>query len=137
MLKNIEQVVEELGKKLPFKPETNVGDNILIARENENALVEVAFARVVSFAPEIRHRQEWWHVEMAILSIPLQRVTFIVNSEQLNGKEIFTVSGQKVFLKAINPAPPATEPNPEPRNPQKSFLTLVRTSVPPGQDNES
>ncbi|MDR1110028.1 MAG: hypothetical protein LBP92_04860 [Deltaproteobacteria bacterium] len=134
MLRNIEKIVEELRLKVPFKEGTQAGDVILIVRENEAGLVEIVFARVIGYAPEIRHRQEWWHVDLVLLSIPLGYATFVVNADQLSGKEIFTIKGRKVFIKAVDTESPIRETFAEEEEeppPQRGGLRLVRPR-PPG-----
>ncbi|MDR2367167.1 MAG: hypothetical protein LBF58_03515 [Deltaproteobacteria bacterium] len=135
MAGNIERVVEELRLKIPFKPETNVGDVILIVRENDAGAVESVYARVMAFTSETKNRQEWWHADMAILSVPLGYVTFIASGDQLTGREIFTVGGRKIFITAVNtescPARfpfPGREPAQEPA--PKFSLTLVKPVSP-------
>jgi hypothetical protein len=132
MLNNLEKTVEELRLTVPFKKTTVPGDVALMVRETEAGLVEYMFARIISCAPEIRHRKEWWHVDMVFLTIPLKYATFIVNGEQLNGEEIFTIHGLGVFIKAVDTDKPIEVNIAAPDNPtfqvqpRKIGLTLVK-----------
>jgi hypothetical protein len=134
MLRNIEQIVEELRLKVPFKEGTSAGDVVLIVREDEAGLAEIFFARVTGYALETRHRQEWWHVGLAFLTIPLRYATFVVSADQISGKEIFTMNGRKVFIKAVDTDGPAREasedPRPQDQRPAGSGLRLVKPKPP-------
>ncbi|MDR1677501.1 MAG: hypothetical protein LBS44_03820 [Deltaproteobacteria bacterium] len=142
MLRSVDQIVEELRLKVPFKATTNLGDVILMVRENEAGLVEIMFSRILGLSPEIKHRQEWWHVDMVFLTIPLNYATLIVNADQLTGKEIFTINGRKVFLKAVDTESPIEDSLSETVAPAqaktpKLNLTLVKpeTSKPSDDGN--
>jgi hypothetical protein len=137
---DFERIVADIQTKVPLKDDTNVGDIILLARENDSGSVEFAYARVLGFTPETKNRRDWWHVDLAVLTVPLGRVTLIVSDEQLTGKEIFTIAGRNVFVKAVNFAsvPPlnlgATDPvptGPKPAGPP--FPTGQGPSQGPGQ----
>ena len=94
----MEKLVEELSKLLPLKDSTAPGDIVLIAAEEPQMLL---YARVEKIERDSSRKDEWWHVSMAMLSIPLQRVTWTLRTEQMTGQEIFTMGGEKRFVKAV------------------------------------
>jgi sporulation protein YlmC with PRC-barrel domain len=99
---NFEKTVEELALQVPFKDVTEVGEVVLMVRESEKGQCTITFAQVVKFTQEMVGKQEWWHVDLIFLTLPLSYGTLILKSEHLSNMEVFTSGGKKVFLKAIN-----------------------------------
>jgi len=62
----------------------------------------LAYAHVGNIERDSSRKDEWWHVKMKILSIPLQEVTWTLRTEQLTGQEIFTMGGEERFIKAVD-----------------------------------
>ncbi|HUV50817.1 MAG TPA: hypothetical protein VMW78_07360 [Anaerolineae bacterium] len=58
----------------------------------------LTFARIEEILPDIR--PNWYHVNLLILQIPLQPVTWILRDSYINGEE-FTMDGRKVRLELI------------------------------------
>lgn len=58
----------------------------------------LTFARIEGILPDIK--QNWYHVKLLILQIPLQSVTWILKDSYINGEE-FTMDGRKVRLEPI------------------------------------
>jgi hypothetical protein len=95
----MEQFVEELKKQVKFKDTTEVGDLVLIVTETPQACL---YGLVCGFERDQRKRDEWWRITLQVLTIPPQEVSWILRPEQFTGREIFTMGGDKRFLKAVD-----------------------------------
>lgn len=109
---SMEKLVEDLKQFFRFKDTTAEGDIILIATEKPQALF---YAMVTLIERDTTKKDEWWHVTMQILTIPPQRVTWTLREPQFTGQEIFTMGGEKRFVRAVEfrepgNAPPAGPP---------------------------
>ena len=115
----MEQLVAELKKILPLKKTTVEGDVVIIAAKNPQMLL---YARVGMIERDTSRRDEWWHVTLHFLSIPLQTVVWTLREEQFTGQEIFTMGGEGRFVQAIDFAKdePAASENLEQSCVQKS-----------------
>ena len=106
----MEQLVAELKKILPLKPITVEGDIVVIAAKTPQMLV---YAKVGSIERDPSRKQEWWHVTLHLLSIPLQSVVWTLRTPQFSGQEIFTMGGEGRFIQAVDfpgvPQPAATK----------------------------
>jgi hypothetical protein len=105
----MEQLVAELKKILPFKDTTTVGDIVLIAAKTPQMLV---YARVGDIERDQTRKEEWWHVTLHMLSIPLQTVVWTLRTPQFTGQETFTMGGEGRFIQAVHFDAPRT-PKPE------------------------
>ena len=94
----MQKIVDELKKILPFKNTTGIGDIIVIAAKEPQMLI---YAHVDDIERDTSRKDEWWHVHMSMLSIPLQKVTWTLRTEQISGQEIFTMGGEERFIQAI------------------------------------
>jgi hypothetical protein len=94
----MENFVEELKAAVAFKERTEIGDIVLIAIETPRSLL---YARVKDFERDHDRRDEWWHVTLQLLSVPPQEVKWTLRREQFSGLEIFSMGGDKRFIKAI------------------------------------
>ena len=104
----MDKMLAELEKIFTFKESTAPGDIVLVVMENPQA---VFYARVAEIERDAIKRDAWWHVTMDILSLPPQRVTWTLREPQFTGKEIFTMGGDKRFVKALEFAPPSVSPS--------------------------
>ena len=104
----MESMVKELKKIMPFKETTAPGDVILVAVENNKS---VFYAVVTDIVRDENRRDEWWHVTMQVLSVPPQQVVWTLREAQFTGQEIFSMSGDGRFIKAVDFA--GTRPSPE------------------------
>ncbi len=95
---NLEKLVEELREVVPFKQTTDVGDLVLVASEEPRLLL---YAVVTSIERDSSKRDEWWHIGLTFLTVPLQNVIWTLRTAQMTGQEIFTMGGEKRFFKAI------------------------------------
>ena len=98
----IDTVIEEIQLQVPFKDSTAAGDTVIFIREADGGQVSVSYARVMGFEPDISKRDEWWHVRFVFLEIPPQARTIILQTPHFTGREVFTMGGKKVFIKAVN-----------------------------------
>lgn len=118
----MEQLVNELKKIMPFKETTEPGDVVLIAAQNPQMLL---FARVGDIVRDPSRKDEWWHVTLHLLSIPMQTVVWTLRMAQLTGQETFTMGGEGRFIKAVH-FQPAAFSSPDKQGEKKS-------SAPPGK----
>ncbi len=95
----IEQVVIDLKKVVPFKKVTSEGDIVLIVTDKPRTIV---YALIRSIVRDNAKRGEWWHVTMHALAIPPQQMTWTLRTPQFSGEEIFTMKGDKRFMQAVN-----------------------------------
>lgn len=94
----MEEVVAELKKRIEFKQDLEIGDIVIIAAEEPKML---AFAVVEDISRDLSRKDEWWHVAMQLLSVPLQPMTWTLRMEQMCGREIFTMGGKKRFMAPV------------------------------------
>jgi len=106
----MEQIVAELKKVVKFKETTEIGDLVLIVTETPQACL---YGLVSGFERDQRKRDEWWQITLQVLTVPPQEVSWILRPEQFTGQEIFTMGGDKRFIKAVD----------------------LGTRVPPGRNN--
>ncbi len=83
----MQKLVDELKTMLDFKDTTNVGDVVLIAAKEPQMLI---YAYVSRIERDTSRRDEWWHVDLDMLSIPLQKMTWTLRWEQMTGKKNIT-----------------------------------------------
>lgn len=95
----MEQMVAEIKKLIPTKAETEVGDIVMIlAKELQMPL----YAKVIGIEPDLSRKDEWWHVHFAVLSMPIQNVSWTLRRPQISGEEIFTMGGEPRFIQAVD-----------------------------------
>ena len=95
---SMEQLVTELKKILPLKSTTVEGDIVIVAAKTPQML---AYARVGGIERDSTRKEEWWHVTLHLLSIPLQSVVWTLRTPQFTGQEIFTMGGEGRFIQAV------------------------------------
>lgn len=105
----MQKFVEELKQLIPFKNTTDIGDIILIAAKQPQFL---AYAHVDKIERDSGRKDEWWHVHMTMLSVPLQKMTWTLRTEQLTGQETFTMGGEERFIKAVELVQPLAAKQP-------------------------
>lgn len=83
-------------------------DLVLIYLEGQ----PVTYARIEAISPDVK--KDWYHVQLLLLQIPLQSVTWILRDAYIDGAE-FTMDGKPMRLERVeSPVPPAeTEPSEE------------------------
>lgn len=104
----MEKLVAELKQALPLKSTTERGDIVIIAAKEPRMLT---YAVVTNIERDETRKEEWWHVTMQILGIPIQKITWTLRTPQFTGAETFTMGGEARFIQAveleseISPAP--------------------------------
>lgn len=95
----MEKIVEEIHKVFRLKSTTDEGDIVVILTENPQTLT---YALVSGFERDTTRVDEWWHVTMQLLSVPPQKVTWTLRTQQFTGADIFTMGGEKRYIKAVD-----------------------------------
>lgn len=95
----MQKIVDELKKVLPLKDTTKIDDIVVIASKEPQMLL---YAHVDNIERDTGRKDEWWHVQMSVMSIPLQKMTWTLRTEQLSGQEIFTMGGEERFVQAVD-----------------------------------
>ncbi|NLZ16195.1 MAG: hypothetical protein GX087_00460 [Desulfobulbaceae bacterium] len=94
----MEKLVAELKQIVAFKEDTNEGDIVVVAAKEPQLLIYAAVGEIVR---DETRKDEWWHVTLHFLAIPLQTVVWTLREPQFTGVEIFTMGGNPHFIKAI------------------------------------
>lgn len=118
----MQKIVDELKKILPLKNTTNINDIIVIASKEPQMLL---YAHVDNIERDSSRKDEWWHVEMSVISIPLQKMTWTLRTEQLSGQEIFTMGGEERFIQAVDFST-SSDQKPSPVKKEKKITQLKR-----------
>ncbi len=95
----MEKLVADLKEILPFKQTTVIGDVVIVVAKEPQLLT---YAVVSKIERDDSRKNEWWHVTMHFLSIPLQEVTWTLRTQQFTGQEIFTMGGEGRFIQAVD-----------------------------------
>lgn len=124
---NLEKLVEELKSITPFKHSTDIGDVVLIASEQPRL---VLYAKVTSIERDPSKKEEWWHIGLTFLTVPLQNVIWTLRTAQMTGQEIFTMGGEKRFFQAViigrEPAAEKESPKGPTSSSQKGSLKRIK-----------
>lgn len=92
------KLIENLKKKVAFKETVNPGDVVVVAAEKPQMLF---FAMIISIDRDNSRKDEWWHVSMKSLTIPLQAMQWTLRMPQICGQEIFTMGGEERFMAPV------------------------------------
>lgn len=83
---------------------TTENDIVLVHMENQ----PLFFARVEQISPDVK--KGWFQIELLILQVPLQTVTWILRDSYIDG-ETFTMDGKQMRLEKVErSAGPIPEP---------------------------
>jgi len=121
----MEQIVKDLKKMMPFKDTVEAGDIVLIAAKKPRMLI---YGLITDISRDESKKDEWWQVSMQMLSLPPQKLMWILRTEQMSGLEIFTMDGEERFMKAVDfgqKRPPAG-PRKKKKDKEKSGLRRVK-----------
>jgi hypothetical protein len=118
----MEKLVAELRTVMPFKKTTAIGDVVLIAAEDPHMLL---YAMVTDIVRDANKRDEWWNISLTLLTVPLQKAVWTLRTEQMTGREIFTMGGKERFFQALDLSDDFTPEQPDPC-PGKSSKTMLR-----------
>ncbi|MFH1020562.1 MAG: hypothetical protein V1782_08160 [Pseudomonadota bacterium] len=122
----IEKIITDLKNIFVFKDTTQVGDIVLIVAER------IMYALVTGIERDYVKKDEWWQVNLQLLTIPPQKVAWTLRTPQFTGQEIFTMGGEERFVKAIDfggggeLAPKNSGGQIEPGKKKKPFLTVIK-----------
>ena len=120
----MEKLLEELKAVIPLKPDTATGDIVLIVGQNPQMII---YGIVSSIDRDSSKKDEWWNIGITFLTVPLQKVVWTLRTEQMTGKEIFTMGGEKRFFQAVElESTPAKLPSYEKDTHSKKKSTLKR-----------
>ena len=112
-----------------------------MATENDIVLIyfedrPLSFARIESILPDAK--PDWYHVELLMLQVPLQVVSWILRDVYIAGGE-FTMNGKKMKLELVEKPKPALASVKDPENGEppgpSSEDTDGEKSPPPGRTN--
>lgn len=92
----MEKIIKDLKNIFTFKDDTNEGDIVLVVAD------QMFYALVTDITRDDAKKDEWWHVTLQALVVPPQQMVWTLRTEQLTGLEIFTMDGEKRFIKAID-----------------------------------
>ncbi|MGW8195412.1 MAG: hypothetical protein ACWGOX_14230 [Desulforhopalus sp.] len=95
----MQKIIDELKQLITFKETTDIGDIVLIIAKEPQMLM---YARVCGIKRDPSRRDEWWHVHLTMLTVPLQEIVWTLRTAQFTGQEIFTMGGAERFIKAID-----------------------------------
>ena len=95
----MEKLVAELKEIIDFKDTTEPGDIVLIAAKEPQMLI---YAYVSSIERDSNRKDEWWNVDLNVLAIPPQKMTWTLRTPQMTGMEVFTMGGEERFVKAVD-----------------------------------
>lgn len=95
----MKKIVDELKQLVSFKETTGIGDIVLIAAKQPQMLM---YAYINEIERDQNRKDEWWHLHMTMLTIPLQKITWTLRTPQMTGQEIFTMGGEERFVKAVD-----------------------------------
>lgn len=95
----MEKLLKELRKLVPFKNTTDVGDIVLVVVEETEM---AGYALVTGIERDRTRKDEWWEVQMQLLSVPPQPLIWKLRTEQFTGQETFTMDGKGRFVKAVH-----------------------------------
>lgn len=95
----MEKIVIELKKIVEFKNTTDIGDIVLVAAKEPHVLL---YGYVIDIEQDNTRKDEWWHLHLTMLSVPLQRMTWTLRTAQMTGQEIFTMGGEERFIQAVD-----------------------------------
>lgn len=99
-----------------------VNDLVLVYVDHRPAF----YARIEELRPDVK--KGWYQVELLVLTVPPQLVTWILDEDQVNGQD-FTMGGRPMRLALVprKPAPPP-EPEPPPEGKPGKVIPLTRKS---------
>jgi hypothetical protein len=119
----MDKIVEELHRIFRLKNSTDVGDIVIIVTEKPQTLT---YALITGFERDTAKQDEWWHVSMQLLTVPPQKAVWTLRTAQFTGQEIFTMGGDKRFIKAVNFSDANVPPAKERKTPEKGKQTVLR-----------
>jgi len=109
---------------MTFKDTTEPGDIALIAAKEPQMLL---YAYISSIERDTSRKDEWWHVDLNVLSFPPQKMTWTLRTAQMTGMEIFTMGGEERFFKAVHfDKDKSTQTKEKNENKDKGFIKRIK-----------
>lgn len=99
MSDDMEKLITELKEIIDFKDTTEPGDIVLIVAKEPQMVI---YAYVSTIERDSNHKDEWWNIDLRVLAVPPQNMTWTLRTPQMTGMEIFTMGGEERFIKALN-----------------------------------
>ncbi len=99
---DMDKMDKELQKVVKFKETTEVGDLVLVVMETP---LSCLYALVRGFERDMGKRDEWWRISLHLLSLPPEEVSWVLRPAQFTGQEIFSMGGDKRYIKAVDLGP--------------------------------
>ncbi len=96
----METIVNELKEIFTFKNTTEVGDIVLVLTEEPQSVLYAYITKIIR--DQNPSRDNWWHITMHILTLPPQKTVWILRVPQFTGMEIFSMGGDRRFMKALD-----------------------------------
>jgi len=106
-----EDVVKKTKETIPLQDDTNIGDIVMILTEQGL----IGYARIDDIVADKVKKGDWWIVSLRLLHFPPQKVAWILRTPQFTGKEIFTMGGNKMFIKALDFSKEEEKEEPKPK----------------------
>ena len=95
----MQKIIDELKQLVTFKDTTDINDIVLVAAKEPQMLF---FAHVGEIERDNSRKDEWWHIHLTVLSVPMQKMTWTLRTDQMTGREIFTMGGNERFVQAVD-----------------------------------
>ncbi len=92
------KLIDELKKIVTFKNTTEAGDHVIIVSKDPELIV---YGVVNSVERDPERKDEWWIVNLHLLTLPPQKISWILREPQFTGQETFTMQGAKRFMQAV------------------------------------
>jgi hypothetical protein len=119
----MEKLITDLKEVIEFKDTTEPGDIVLIVAKEPQMLI---YAYVSSIERDANRKDEWWNIDLMVLAIPPQRMTWTLRTPQMTGMEVFTMGGEERFVKALNFTHKVPEEKPNEEKKTTGFIKRVK-----------
>jgi hypothetical protein len=94
----------------PYGEKFFKGEVVLVHYQSQPAF----FARIEGLVPD--HKKGWWQMTFLVLSVPVQKMTWILDDDQVRGAD-FTMGGHPVHIERVEA--PEEMPAPDPDAPEE------------------
>ena len=92
-----EDIKQIVYNKISLKSTLEVGDIVIF-----NIGDLIIYAHVSDIERDKSKRDEWWFVTFFMLTVPPKKLTWILRTEQMTGKEVFTMEGSERFFAPVD-----------------------------------
>jgi hypothetical protein len=94
---DFQKYTDELKKTIPIKDIIDINDTIIFVLPDM-----FTFGVVKDIVRDKMKKDDWWFVTFISFTIPLKKITLILRTSQMTGKEIFTIDGKYRFFAAVD-----------------------------------